>query len=184
MMWCNAASLMAGGGAVYLNFDTESMQNIIKTNGGAFTNLNKVQPLWEVGESLERLHSQSSMGSNAMGWVSAQTEFHVNHFRLVTWQKCDLKAVNHSQGKRSVLVESHHSFRACEKCQCEENNGFTPSHHQHQARIIIFSSSHCTHLLFKKDSLSKEYKSGLHDINLGHDSAGLEDSRTPHSGCP
>ena len=139
---------------------------------------------WEVGESLERLHSQSSVGSNAMGWVSAQTEFHVNHFRLVTWQKCDLKAVNNSQGKRSVLVESHHSFRACEKCQCEENNGFTPSHHQHQARIIIFSSSHCTHLLFKKDSLSKEYKSGLHDINLGHDSAGLEDSRTPHSGCP
>ena len=42
MMWGNAASLMAGGGAVYLNFDTRLMQNIIKsliTSGGAFTNL-------------------------------------------------------------------------------------------------------------------------------------------------
>ena len=26
MMWSNAASLLAGGGAVYLNFDTASMQ--------------------------------------------------------------------------------------------------------------------------------------------------------------
>ena len=42
-MRCNAASLMAGGGAVCLNFDTESMQNIIKTSGGAFKNMNEVQ---------------------------------------------------------------------------------------------------------------------------------------------
>ena len=34
MMWCNAASLMAGGGAVYLNFDTGST-----SSAGAFTNL-------------------------------------------------------------------------------------------------------------------------------------------------
>ena len=43
MMRCNAASLMAGGGAVYLNFDTRSMQIIIKTlqmtSGGAFITL-------------------------------------------------------------------------------------------------------------------------------------------------
>ena len=41
MMWCNVASLMAGGGAVYLNFDTGSTQNIIKSlksSAGAFTN--------------------------------------------------------------------------------------------------------------------------------------------------
>ena len=42
-MRCNAASLMAGGGAVYLNFDTRSMQIIIKTlqmtSGGAFITL-------------------------------------------------------------------------------------------------------------------------------------------------
>ena len=41
MMRSNAASLMAGGGAVYLNFDTGSTQNIIKSlksSAGAFTN--------------------------------------------------------------------------------------------------------------------------------------------------
>ena len=41
-MGCNAASLMAGGGAVYFNFDTRSMQNIIQSllsSGGIFTNL-------------------------------------------------------------------------------------------------------------------------------------------------
>ena len=40
-MGCNAASLMAGGRAVYLNFDTGSTQNIIKSlksSAGAFTN--------------------------------------------------------------------------------------------------------------------------------------------------
>ena len=31
MMWGNAASLIAGGGAVYLNFDTGLMQNIIES---------------------------------------------------------------------------------------------------------------------------------------------------------
>ena len=42
MMRSNAASLMAGGGAVYLNFDNRSTQNIIKsfiTGRGAFTKL-------------------------------------------------------------------------------------------------------------------------------------------------
>ena len=42
MMWGNAASLIAGGGAVYLNFDTGLMQNIIESlisSAGAFTNL-------------------------------------------------------------------------------------------------------------------------------------------------
>ena len=41
MMWGNAVSLMVGGGAVYLNFDTGSTQNIIKSlksSAGAFTN--------------------------------------------------------------------------------------------------------------------------------------------------
>ena len=41
-MWGNAASLIAGGGAVYLNFDTGLMQNIIESlisSAGAFTNL-------------------------------------------------------------------------------------------------------------------------------------------------
>ena len=41
-MGCNVASLMAGGGAVCLNFDTGLMQNIIEfliSSGGAFTNL-------------------------------------------------------------------------------------------------------------------------------------------------
>ena len=41
-MGCNVASLITGGGAVYLNFDTGLMQNIIETlisSGGAFTNL-------------------------------------------------------------------------------------------------------------------------------------------------
>ena len=31
MMGCNVASLMAGGGAVYLKFDTRSTQNIIES---------------------------------------------------------------------------------------------------------------------------------------------------------
>ena len=51
MMWCNAASLMAGGGAVYLNFDTGSTQNIIASlisSAVAFTNL--------VGELQKQLH--------------------------------------------------------------------------------------------------------------------------------
>ena len=42
MMWGNAASLIAGGGAVYLNFDTGLMQNIIESlisSAGAFTNV-------------------------------------------------------------------------------------------------------------------------------------------------
>ena len=42
MMRSNAASLMAGGGAVYLKFDNGSTQNIIKSlisSAGAFTNL-------------------------------------------------------------------------------------------------------------------------------------------------
>ena len=41
-MWGNAASLIAGGGAVYLNFDTGLMQNIFESlisSAGAFTNL-------------------------------------------------------------------------------------------------------------------------------------------------
>ena len=41
-MWGNAASLIAGGGAVYLNFDTGLMQNIIESlirSAGSFTNL-------------------------------------------------------------------------------------------------------------------------------------------------
>ena len=41
-MWGNAASLIAGGGAVYLNFDTGLMQNIIESlisSAGAFTNV-------------------------------------------------------------------------------------------------------------------------------------------------
>ena len=42
MMRSNAASLMAGGGAVYLKFDNGSAQNVIKSlisSAGAFTNL-------------------------------------------------------------------------------------------------------------------------------------------------
>ena len=30
MMWRHAESLMAGAGALYLNFDTESMQNVLQ----------------------------------------------------------------------------------------------------------------------------------------------------------
>ena len=38
MMWRHAESLMAGAGAVYLDFYTESMQNIIQSLIGRYEN--------------------------------------------------------------------------------------------------------------------------------------------------
>ena len=72
MMRSNAESLMAGAGAVYLYFDTESMQNIIQSLIGRYEN------------GFTWLHSQSSVGSSGVSLSSKQTIFNVHHFRLVT----------------------------------------------------------------------------------------------------
>ena len=66
MMRSNAESLMAGAGAVYLYFDTESMQNIIQSLIGRYEN------------GLHRyIHRVQCLSSK-------QTVFNVHHFRLVT----------------------------------------------------------------------------------------------------
>ena len=73
MMWRHAESLMAGAGAVYLYFDTKSMQNIIQSLIGRYEN-----------GYLKWLHSQSSVGSSGVSLSSKQMVFNAHHFSLVT----------------------------------------------------------------------------------------------------
>ena len=103
-MRSNAGSLMAGGGAVYLKFDTGSTQNIIKSlisSAGAFTKLVWCSPYerwvdFRSGFTLSELQWGGFLLNwlnlaNPSGYVNANQVLMLNFSLSLKshWQPCD-----------------------------------------------------------------------------------------------
>ena len=145
MMRSNAASLMAGGGAVYLNFDNGSAQNIIKsfiTDRGAFTKLVRCK----YTEALMRGGwTHYHMGLLSTNFVSLVSALKIHSWCILTWNRGNGDYENNfsvlfpgSINMKSVMLISD-LFFCCKKWDTDISEAWNYKHEGNSPMNLISS---------------------------------------------